>query len=81
MPDLTHLGGRVAVPADAPESAEAATSRALHEYWATQYLRHVAEGPGPAIAYLGQLRRHTEGVDPWQLLALVAPKAIARKDG
>ncbi len=81
MPDLTHLSGRVAVPEGTPESAEAIRSRALHEYYAAEYLRRLgsAEGPGAGIAYLGELRHRTEDADPWHLLELVAAKAVARQ--
>lgn len=83
MADLTHLGGRIAVPADAPETQEAITSRRLHEHYAAEYVRRLggSEGPGAGIAYLGQLRHHTENIDPWRLLELVAAKAVARKGG
>lgn len=79
MADLTHLGGRMAVPEGTPESAEAIRSRALHDHWAETYVRQVAAGePGPAIACLGQLRRE-DGVDPWRLLEVAVPKALARQ--
>ena len=79
MPDLTHLGARIAVPEGTPESAEAVRARALHEYWAGEYVRQVAGGePGPAIACLSKIRQE-EGVDPWRLLEQAVPMALARQ--
>jgi hypothetical protein len=82
---MTHLTGRAARPADAPDDGTGADHwggrripahfRAMLNATASQYVDMVAEGgtEGAAFAYLTRLRQEApEWLDPWRLVEAVA---------
>jgi hypothetical protein len=86
MADVTHLAGRLVVAEGDPGFGSRAVPvhvETWHRAWAGEYLRIVGEGePGPAIAYLHDLRYGTPAayVDPWRLAAEIAAQAVAAHD-
>lgn len=86
MADLTHLGSRVAGAGEQDGArfdgwggaAVPAHVRAMHQHWAGEYARLLAEGDtGGAFSLLHRLRHSEPAADPWRLLELVARRAMA----
>lgn len=54
-----------------------AVARTMHQVWAGEYVRLLAEGDtGAAFNHLHHLRYEEPEADPWRLLELVAKRAL-----